>query len=161
MDLSIILALAAIGAILIAVDFFLPGFVLAAIGVVCMVVATVICGVNHSLTITLTLICGEILIAGLAGWLSLKYFPRTKVGQHMILHETLQAAHASPDASAELVGREGVAQTVLRPAGIAQVDGKRLDAVAESDMIERGSPIEVVAVEGNRIVVRKTRARTN
>jgi membrane-bound serine protease (ClpP class) len=161
MDLSTILALAAIGAILIAVDFFLPGFVLATIGALFMVGATVICSLNQSLTTTLALICGEILIAGLAGWLSLKYFPRTKVGQHMILNETLQAAHASPGASTELVGREGVAQTVMRPSGIAQVDGKRLDAVAESDMIERGSPIEVVAVEGNRIVVRKTQARTN
>lgn len=155
MDLSIIVALAAIGAILIAVDFFLPGFVLAAIGVVFMVVATVLCGLNHGLTTTLALICGEVLIAGLAGWLSLKYFPRTKVGQHMILNETLQAAHASPGANTQLVGREGVAQTVLRPAGIAQVDGQRLDAVAESDMIERGSPIKVVAVEGSRIIVRK------
>ncbi len=155
MDLSIILALAAIGAILIAVDFFLPGFVLATIGVLFMVVATVICGLNHSLTTTLALICGEILIAGLAGWLSIKYFPRSKVGQRMILHETLQAAHTSPGANTQLVGREGVAQTVLRPAGIGQIDGKRLDVEAESDMIERGSPIKVVAVEGNRILVRK------
>jgi membrane-bound serine protease (ClpP class) len=155
MDLSIIVALAAIGAILIAVDFFLPGFVLGSLGVLFMVVATVICGMNHSLTITLALICGEILIAGLAGWLSIKYFPRTKVGQRMILHETLQAARASPSANTELVGREGIAQTVLRPAGIGQIDGKRLDVVAESDMIERGSPIRIVAVEGSRIVVRK------
>ncbi len=155
MDLSIILALAAIGAILIAVDFFLPGFVLATIGVLFMVVATVICGLNYSLTTTLALICGEILIAGLAGWLSIKYFPRSKVGQQMILHETLQAAHTSPGANTQLVGREGVAQTVLRPAGIGQIDGKRLDVEAESDMIERGSPIKVVAVEGNRILVRK------
>jgi membrane-bound serine protease (ClpP class) len=155
MDLSIILAMAAIGAILIAVDFFLPGFVLASIGVLLMVVATVICGLHHSLTTTLALICGEILIAGLAGWLSIKYFPRSKVGQRMILHETLQAAHTSPSAKTELVGREGVAQTVLRPAGIGHIDGMRLDVVAESDMIERGSPIKVVAVEGSRIVVRK------
>ena len=104
MDLSIILTLAAIGAILIAVDFFLPGFVLATIGVLFMIVATVICSFNHSLTTTLALICGEILIAGLAGWLSLNYFPRTKVGQHMILHETLQAAHASRGASMKSYG---------------------------------------------------------
>lgn len=155
MDLSIILALAAMGAILIAVDFFLPGFVLATIGVLFMVVATVICGLNHSLTTTLALFCAEILVAGLAGWLSIKYFPRTRVGQRMILHETLQAAHTSPGANTQLVGREGVAQTVLRPGGIGQIDGKRLDVVAESDMIERGSPIKVVAVEGSRILVRK------
>ena len=155
MDLSIILALSAVGAILIAVDFYLPGFVLGSIGVLLMIVATVICGLHHSLTTTLALFCGEVVFGGLAGWLSIKYFPQTKFGQRMILHETLHAAHTAPGAKTELVGREGVAQTVLRPAGIGQIDGKRLDVVAESDMIERGSPIKVVAVDGSRIVVRK------
>jgi len=55
----------------------------------------------------------------------------------------------------ELVGAEGVAQTTLRPSGMAEIDGKRLDVVAESDMIERGSAIQVIAVEGSRIIVRK------
>jgi membrane-bound serine protease (ClpP class) len=154
-DLSIILALSAAGAILIAVDFYLPGFVLGSIGVLLMVVATVICGLHHSLTTTLALICAEVVLGGLAGWLSINYFPQTKLGQRMILHETLRAAHTSPSANTQLVGREGVAQTVLRPTGIGQIDGKRLDVVAESAMIERGSPIKVVAVEGSRIVVRK------
>jgi membrane-bound serine protease (ClpP class) len=42
------------------------------------------------------------------------------------------------------LGREGVAQTVLRPAGMALIDGKRLDVEAESGMIESGSPVKIV-----------------
>jgi membrane-bound serine protease (ClpP class) len=48
-----------------------------------------------------------------------------------------------------------VAQTVLRPSGVALVDGKRLDVQAESGMIAAGSAIKVVSVQDNNIIVRK------
>jgi membrane-bound serine protease (ClpP class) len=123
--------------------------------VILMIVADVLCGLHHSLTVTLSLLCAQIIFAGTAAWCSLKYFPRSKLGQRMMLHSSLASARASRSASTDLVGREGVAQTVLRPSGIGRIDGKRLDVVAESDMIERGSRIRVVAVEGSRILVRK------
>jgi len=44
---------------------------------------------------------------------------------------------------------------VLRPSGMAVIDGKRLDVVAESGMIAAGSAIKVIAVEGTRVIVRK------
>jgi membrane-bound serine protease (ClpP class) len=155
MDLELILALSVIGLLLIAVDFYLPSFVLGTIGIVLMVVATVLCGMHHSLTVTLALFCAEVVAGFAAAWLSIKYFPQTKYGQKMILHETLEGAQSSRNASAELIGREGSAQTVLRPSGMAVIDGKRLDVVAESGMIAAGSAIKVIAVEGTRVIVRK------
>jgi membrane-bound serine protease (ClpP class) len=53
------------------------------------------------------------------------------------------------------MGREGVAQTILRPAGVAMIGDQRLDVVAESGVIESGSPVRIVAVNENRLVVRK------
>jgi len=155
MDLNLSLALTVVGIILIAVDFYIPGFVLAMIGVILMIVADVVCALHHSLIVTLSLVCAQIVVAGTVAWWSLKYFPRSRLGQRMMLHASLASARASQSADAQLVGREGVAQTVLRPSGIAQIDGKRLDVVAESDMIERGSRIKVVTVERSRIIVRK------
>lgn len=155
MDLGLIFALSVIGMLLIAVDFYLPGFVLGSVGVVLMIVATVLCGMHHSLTLTLVLFCVQVTAGFVAAWLSIKYFPQTKYGQKMILHETLEGAQSSRNASAELIGREGSAQTVLRPSGMAVIDGKRLDVVAESGMIVAGSAIKVIAVEGTRVIVRK------
>jgi len=154
MDLSTIIALSLVGLLLIAVDFYLPGFVLGTCGIVLMIVVTVICGMNHSLNTTLALLCVEIVAGFGAAWLSIKYFPQTKLGNQMILHKTLEGAQSSRNASVDLVGREGVAQTVLRPSGMAVIDGHRLDVAAESGMIAPGTPIKVVAVEGTRIVVR-------
>ena len=54
----------------------------------------------------------------------------------------------------ELVGRKGTAITMLRPAGTALIDGQKIDVVAEGTYVPKGSAIEVVQVEGHRVVVR-------
>ena len=52
-----------------------------------------------------------------------------------------------------LVGKSGTAHTDLRPAGIADVDERRVDGVSEGGFIDRGSRIVVTEVDGPRVVV--------
>jgi membrane-bound serine protease (ClpP class) len=52
-------------------------------------------------------------------------------------------------------GKEGVTLTPLRPAGMAQIDGRRVDVVATGSFIDRDKPIRVVNTSGNRVVVRE------
>ncbi len=54
-----------------------------------------------------------------------------------------------------LLGKQGRTTSVLRPAGIGDFDGVRLNVVTEGSFIERDRPIEIVNVEGTRIVVRE------
>jgi membrane-bound serine protease (ClpP class) len=54
-----------------------------------------------------------------------------------------------------LVGKTGSAITVLRPAGIAVIDGKRYDVVAEGEFIDAEAELIVDSVEGGRIVVKR------
>ncbi|MFN7181921.1 MAG: NfeD family protein [Planctomycetota bacterium] len=54
-----------------------------------------------------------------------------------------------------LIGKKGIAITVLRPSGIVLIDNKKVDAVSERDVIEKGQSVVVVRVEGIRIIVRK------
>jgi len=61
-----------------------------------------------------------------------------------------ESAHRRP----ELVGLQGRAVTDLRPAGTGLFGDERLDVVAESQWIEEGTPIRIVASEGYRHVVR-------
>jgi membrane-bound serine protease (ClpP class) len=58
----------------------------------------------------------------------------------------------------ELVGREGVALTDLRPSGTGQFGDERIDVVSESEWVARGAPIRIVASEGYRHVVRPLKA---
>jgi membrane-bound serine protease (ClpP class) len=54
----------------------------------------------------------------------------------------------------ELLQQTGVAATQLRPSGAALINGRRIDVVSEGSLIEKGTPIKVVALEGVRVVVR-------
>ena len=53
----------------------------------------------------------------------------------------------------ELKGKQGIAQTVLRPAGKVLIDGEMYDAVAENGFIEKGEKILVTKVEATQLYV--------
>jgi membrane-bound ClpP family serine protease len=60
---------------------------------------------------------------------------------------------AQSAAAQEYIGREGVAFTDLRPAGIAMIEGERLDVVTEGKYLDKNTKILVVSVSGNQIIV--------
>ena len=60
---------------------------------------------------------------------------------------------ATSDTTA-LVSKEGVAITLLRPSGIGEFDGQRIDVVSEGSYIQPGTKIKIVKTEGRRIVVK-------
>ena len=55
----------------------------------------------------------------------------------------------------QLLAKEGLATSDLRPAGLATIDNHRVDVVTEGDYISNGSKIKVIDVSGTRIVVKK------
>lgn len=69
------------------------------------------------------------------------------------------AARRSRQAALDaLVGRDAVADTDLRPAGFIRLDGRRLDAVAESGLVEAGTPVRIVSAAEALLRVRPSRA---
>ena len=56
---------------------------------------------------------------------------------------------------AALLGAMGVAATMLRPAGLARFGDDFIDVVTDGDFIPAGSRIQVIEIEGNRIVVKE------
>jgi membrane-bound ClpP family serine protease len=59
------------------------------------------------------------------------------------------------DQAVSLLGHVGTATSMLRPAGMAQFGERYVDVVTEGDFIEPGTPVQVVEVEGTRIVVKR------
>ena len=53
----------------------------------------------------------------------------------------------------DLVDRQGITLTPLRPAGLVEIDDRRIDVVADSELIAAGVRVRVCEVEGNRVVV--------
>jgi membrane-bound serine protease (ClpP class) len=92
----------------------------------------------------------------------LPLLPRLPYGRGLILQTGLDslAGYASaPEGDQRWIGKRGTAASPLRPAGIADLEGERVDVVSDGDFIEAGTPIEVVRVDGNRIVVSRERGR--
>jgi membrane-bound serine protease (ClpP class) len=90
--------------------------------------------------------------------------PRTPIFGALVLStEQKHAAgfHASEGSRLaepeKLIGRVGVARSMLRPAGRAIFDGEPYDVVTRGDFIKPGAEVEIVEVKSNRIMVRQTR----
>lgn len=57
-----------------------------------------------------------------------------------------------------MVGRRGVAQTVLRPSGRVEIDDDIYDAYTRGNYIEAGTQIEVISDEGTSLKVREVKS---
>lgn len=70
------------------------------------------------------------------------------------LNADLHDAKADSDTEISIkVGNQGIAESILRPAGKAIFNGERYDVVTQGDFIDKGSTVIIVAIQGNRIVV--------
>ena len=98
------------------------------------------------------------LVALAAGLALFRMVPRLPFARRMVLEFNLGTgpAHGSaPLSDQHWIGKRGRAASVLRPAGIADIEGDRVDVVSDGPLIEAGTPIQVSHVDGNRIVVRR------
>ncbi|MDP2367117.1 NfeD family protein [Rhodoferax sp.] len=159
------LLLLGIGLVLLMVELFLlPGFgVAGALGIAALLGALALSMVGAGDTVAVILdavgrVALSLLLALLASLALLRFLPRLPFARRMILETDLGSgpAHGSaPQADLRWLGKQGLALSVLRPAGIAEIEGERVDVVSDGAMIEVGAPIEVMRVDGNRIVVRR------
>jgi membrane-bound serine protease (ClpP class) len=100
----------------------------------------------------LTTVFGSMLLTAAGMFLVTRWLPATRFGKPLIL-QTQITAKASDGES--LVGRHGIAETMLRPAGKITIGGKRIDVVTDGGFLEAGERVVVVQVDGPRVVVRR------
>lgn len=144
-----------LGMILIIVEVFLPGFGLPGIGGIVLVGAGVVMVGMHfgSLTAVGTLLVIIAVLAVLVSWVLRQASRGGGKRSDLFLQERDDLRTQQEDMKV-LVGKSGTTTSVLRPAGIGDFDGVRLNVVTEGGFIEKDMPIEIVRVDGSRIVVR-------
>jgi len=163
------LLLVSLGVLLLAVEVFvIPGFTVAGLGGIVALVAGLgmtLVGAGatmNAIVIALGRVALSILMAMAAAFGLLRLLPRLPFGRRLVLGTGMQAdlGYASaPESDRQWLGRTGTALSPLRPAGIAEIDGARVDVVSDGDFIEAGTPILVTRVDANRIVVRRSPSR--
>jgi membrane-bound serine protease (ClpP class) len=82
-----------------------------------------------------------------------RYYPQNAWMRRLALVEAQGADYVASRDYSGLQGMTGVAASYLRPAGVAQIDGKRIDVLTEGEFIAAGTPIRVTRVEGARVFV--------
>lgn len=157
--------------LLLAEILVIPGFGIAGIGGIILIVASLFLAlIKHPLPTfplakeeygsalyTISLSFMAIFIVTL---LSLKFVPQTRLWKRlrprMILtsrEESEEGYRGTPSSWERFLGKEGKTLTILRPAGRAIFGEEILDVVTGGNFINQDSLIKVVKVEGNRIVV--------
>lgn len=89
--------------------------------------------------------------------IGLSVLRKTSAGQAFILSNAQnkeEGFQAPPSELASLVGKSGKTLTPLRPAGAALISGHRVDIVTQGEFVAPETDIEVIFVEGTRVVVR-------
>ena len=156
--------LVSLGLILVAMEiFFIPGFGIAGIfGILALMGGLGLSLIGSGATWDSTLsalgqVSLSILVAILVALFLLRYFQRLPFGKRLLLKTSLLSKEgyaSSPEGDQRWLGKRGTAATDLHPSGIAHLNGDRVDVVSDGDFINVGQAVEVVRVDGNRIVVR-------
>ena len=164
-----------LGLVLIAVEVFvLPGFAAPGIVGVLLVIASIgIAAYGHwprtsedwlGFGKTLSPFGISVLIAVIGAAIAARYLPSIPFANRLMLKppghpsaegEEPTAVETVRAELAALLGAIGVAATPLRPAGKVQFGEQFVDVVAEGSFVQPGTRVQVVEIEGNRVVVKE------
>ena len=145
-----------IGILLIVAEVLLPATgVLGALGVAAMLYSVVLAlggDVNALYALFAAFALALVIFLLLA-----RFLPESRLWKKVVLHDASTSAkgYVSAAERTELLGREALVLTDVRPAGSILVDGVPVDVVSEGAYIEKGERVYVTAVHGSRIVVRR------
>jgi membrane-bound serine protease (ClpP class) len=152
-----------LGLLALAVEVFvLPGFGVAGVlGIVAIGVSIVMAMIGAApsggdIARALAVLGASLVITAAVAFAWLRHLPSSGRFKGLLLRGSMPQSDGYISAPAsELVGRDGVALTDLRPAGTAQIGSERVDVVTEGEYVPQGSAVRVIRSEGYRHVVRQ------
>ena len=156
MELLVPIALILVGLALIVVEVtVVPGLnVIGVAGVLGAAVGVVVAFVEYGVAGGLGTLAATVLAAGGVGYLLVE----SGAWDRFVLTDTLMGGDAEAadeaESRARLLGKTGTAITPLRPGGVAEVGGARVEVETEGAFVASGSAVRVVALDRRRVIVR-------
>jgi membrane-bound serine protease (ClpP class) len=157
LTLTLAIVLIVVGFVLLAAELIFPSGFLSAVAL-----AAIAIGIALMFSYDLTFGVFTLLIVFVAlplfGGFVLHYWPKTPMGKRLILQspgaeETLASTPENQELE-QLVGRYGQTVSDLRPSGVTNFDGKRVDTITEGMMVDAGQWVRCIDVRAGKVVVR-------
>jgi len=146
------------GIALLTVEVFLPGFGLPGIS------GVILCGLSIGITwanfgglAALGITIVVLAVVAIAVSIALRSAAGGRLSKSGVILKDTESQEAGYLASEDLnvfMGREGLTTTVLRPTGIAEFDGVRLNVMSEGEFMPQNTSVRIVTVDGSKIVVK-------
>lgn len=143
-----------IGYVLLVVEMCIPGFgVPGILGSALAIVGLVVLQPTALQALLIVVIYVALLCVALA--ICMHSVARGRLSKSRLVLKEVATQADTPETNdlTYFIGRTGTVHSTLRPAGIAEFDGVRLNVVSDGDFIDAGATVRVNRVEGKRIVV--------
>ncbi len=140
------------------IELFTPGVGIAGVTGLLALIAVVVMqlGWGHpQVAFYIIAIALLIIILGLI-WV-IRSLQRGRLSKSFLVLKEHSSGSSVPEVDAaktDLLGKSGVTISALRPSGIAEIDGRRLDVMTAGAFINKGETVTVIKAEGMHILVR-------
>ncbi|MCG8541599.1 MAG: hypothetical protein MJA82_16910 [Clostridia bacterium] len=145
-----------LGLIFTIIEIYMPGFgVWGLAGITCFIIGIIVTA--DTLLEALILMMILLAIVGIIFSILLHSISKGKLPKNMVLSTAMRSedGYIGTSDMKYFLNKQGVTLTILRPAGTVDFDGVKLDVVSEGEFIPKGTKVQVIKVEGRRIVVRR------
>ena len=149
------LILLIVGFCLVVVEMYVPGFGFPGIaGGICLITGIALYAKTDVVAwLVMTVIIVALLCVALS--ISIRSAAKGRLARSNLVLNEVSASEVGENDLSYYVGKTGSATTVLRPAGIGEFEGVKLNILSDGEYIPEGARVTVTKVEGNRIFVRK------
>jgi membrane-bound ClpP family serine protease len=152
---SIVLFVAGIA--LLVIEMFIPGFgIFGGLGVIALILSVIFQASTVAEALIMVVLIGAIIALFLL--VILRSFRKGRIYKSSIVLKNSAVrseGYVSNDDYSRLLGMRGKSVTVLRPSGLAEFGGEKVDVVTDGEFLPKGADVEVTAVAGRRIAVRE------
>lgn len=145
-----------LGLVLLLIEGMLPGFGIAGITGLVLIITCIVL-ITNSVFQALLLVIATIAIVFLVLIVLYKLGVGGKYLKYVVLgtEQKNEEGYKSTEDYSDFLGKKGTVITTLRPSGMVDIDGQKVDVVSEGDFIEKGQNVIVTKIEGSRIIVKK------
>ncbi len=147
------LILLIVGFCLVVVEMYVPGFGFPGIaGGICLIAGIALYARDNVVAwLVMTVIIAALLCVALS--ISIRSAAKGRLAKSRLVLQEVATPEVGENDLSYYVGKTGCASTILRPAGMGEFDGVKLNILSDGEFIQEGEKVRVTRVEGNRIFV--------